>query len=411
MAAHEAAQTSKRRKAKLRHDAESGRPHWARRPFGFELTGEHVPAEADMLREIYARIIDGESATAVARWLNESEVPTASGAEWQAATVTFLVQAERNAGKRAYKGEIVGDGSWQPIVDEQTWRDGCAALAARSRPKKGGSVSLLTGLVECGACGGTVYRTGAGRRAEYRCIHRQDGRKVSGCGNSMIAYRVDEHLTGLVLAFVGDVEPKSNQRRSTDAPADVVQMRAEVDELAAMFGRDARRPLAGSRRRTAEPDRVDRDREGHDRCVDSATARPRPYRCGLAGLEGRRPGWWQQAACHGAGVDKFTAPESQKMNARHIEDLRTEFCATSGTCLRAALAEERQERQVGPVRLGLPATSWRALRELLDAEGIEATDTTRTELVASLAVAGVLRFPRAGASGTRDRRAVLSAAA
>lgn len=227
MAAHEAAQTSKRRKAKLRHDAESGRPHWARRPFGFELTGEHVPAEADMLREIYARIIDGESATAVARWLNESEVPTASGAEWQAATVTFLVKAERNAGKRAYKGEVVGDGSWQPIVDEQTWRDGCAALAARSRPRKGGSVSLLTGLVECGASGGTVYRTGAGRRAEYRCIHRQDGRKVSGCGNSMIAYRVDEHLTGLVLAFVGDVEPKSNQRRSTDAPADVVQMRAD----------------------------------------------------------------------------------------------------------------------------------------------------------------------------------------
>lgn len=99
------------------------------------------------------------------------------------------------------------------------------------------------------------------------------------------------------------------------------------------------------------------------------------------------------------------------MNARHIEDLRTELCATSGTCLRAALAEERQERQVGPVRLGLPATSWRALRELLDAEGIEATDTTRTDLVASLAVAGVLRFPAAGASGTRDRRAVLSAAA
>lgn len=63
----EAANISRRMKRKLQADAEAGRPNWARRPYGYTLDGEPVPAEARKLNEMVDRIIDGESASSAVR--------------------------------------------------------------------------------------------------------------------------------------------------------------------------------------------------------------------------------------------------------------------------------------------------------------------------------------------------------
>lgn len=235
VAEKESANIARRVSAKLRHDAEAGRPHWSTRPFGFERDGTLVPSEAAELRRMYAEVIDGASQASIAKRLNESAVPNASGARWQSATVGFLIRAPRNAGLRHYRGEIIGPGTWEPIVSEETWRAAVAAIDARKVGRRSGGRSLLGGLVRCSSCGATMSRSGR----SYRCVGRSDGYRVS-CGVSISGDRLDEYVTGLVLAAVGDV--KSSRSRSKPTPSadlsgEVVRLRNDVDELAAMFGR------------------------------------------------------------------------------------------------------------------------------------------------------------------------------
>jgi site-specific DNA recombinase len=237
VAEKEAANISRRMKRKLQADAEQGRPHWPRRPFGYTLKAEPIPAEARKLNEMVDRVIDGESPTAIARWLNESGVESASGSEWQSATVKFLVTASRNAGLREYKGEIVGPAAWPAIITEDRWKAACSALALRSRPKKGGSMSLLTGLVRCGRCGGPMYRTGAGDKSAYYCVVNSEGRSVAGCGNSMRAHHVDTLISDMVLVQLGEVRAAKRQQRPAGDIADIADITAQLDEMAAMVGR------------------------------------------------------------------------------------------------------------------------------------------------------------------------------
>ena len=233
----EAANASRRQKAKLRRDAELGRPHWPKRPFGFTMTAEHVPAEAAVLREIYARIIDGESCTAIASDMNARTVAQPSGKPWQSSSVKLMVSNPRNAGLRAYKGEIVGPAAWEPIVSEDDWRAAVAALQLRARPKKGGSISMLTGLVRCGRCGEQMYRTGADTRAEYRCAVREHNSLRAGCRNSMRAHHVDRLIVEMVLVRLGDVVGRRRERTVSTGADEAAMIRADLDELAAMVGR------------------------------------------------------------------------------------------------------------------------------------------------------------------------------
>jgi DNA invertase Pin-like site-specific DNA recombinase len=237
VAEKEAANISRRMKRKLQADAEQGRPHWPRRPFGYTLDAVPVPDEARILNEMIDRVIEGESATKIAAWLNEAGVASASGSPWQSATVKFLVTASRNAGLREYKGEIIGAAAWPAIVTEDRWRAACAALALRARPKRGGSLSLLTGLVWCGRCGGPMYRTGANVRAEYRCMKGDPANRVAGCGNSMRAHHVDDLVVEMVLVRLGDVVGRKRAARVDRREDDAQAIRADLDELAEMVGR------------------------------------------------------------------------------------------------------------------------------------------------------------------------------
>jgi DNA invertase Pin-like site-specific DNA recombinase len=237
VAEKEAANISRRMKRKLQADAEQGKPHWPRRPFGYTLKAEPVPAEARIVNKMIDRVIDGESCTSIANWLNETGIESATGAPWQSSSVKFLVSATRNAGLREYKGEIVGPAAWPAIVTEDRWKAARAALALRARPKRGGKLSLLTGLVRCGRCGGPMYRTGADVKAEYRCLKGDAGRKTAGCGNSMRAHHVDNLVVEMVLVRLGDVVGRKRAARVENGYDALESIRADLDELAEMVGR------------------------------------------------------------------------------------------------------------------------------------------------------------------------------
>jgi hypothetical protein len=201
------------------------------RPFGFQLDGQHVPAEVTELRAMYDEVIAGRSMASIAKDLNDRGVPNSTPARWQSATIGFLVRAARNAGLRTHRGQVVGRGAWDPVVDEQTWRDAVAALDARRAGLRQPPRSLLGGIVRCGHCGGAMTRSAR----SYSCLLRSDGYKHA-CGLSIGGDRLDEYISGLVLAAAGKVTPSRvvDRRLSTD---DVVALHRDLDELAAMFGR------------------------------------------------------------------------------------------------------------------------------------------------------------------------------
>lgn len=130
----------------------AGKPQWIRRPFGYELDGTLREDEAAAVRKAYQDVIDGKSLMAVAREWNEAgftiSAPDAETArpraprkrnynpsgQWNNVAVRALLPSARNMAKSTLYGDIMGEGTWAPIVDESTWRAVDRKLADRERP-------------------------------------------------------------------------------------------------------------------------------------------------------------------------------------------------------------------------------------------------------------------------------------
>jgi len=144
--------------------AKLGKPWVSRRPFGYTADGMKLrPAEARRIRRAYKDFLGGQSLTSIASAWNAAGVKTSTGARWSQPTLHQLLRSPRNAGLRAYLGEIVGPAAWPAIVDESTWRAAHDRLSDPARRNGGGGAAtyLLTGIARCGVCGdGTTVRKG-----------------------------------------------------------------------------------------------------------------------------------------------------------------------------------------------------------------------------------------------------------
>jgi hypothetical protein len=159
-----------------------------------------VKKEAAALRDAAKRILAGESAMSVCRRLNDyvSEADQArvfglrlgsrslrqtNGGIWKVDALRQVLTSARVAGKLEHDGRIIRKAAWPAILDEPTW------LAVRehyaNKPKRTGrpALSLLGGILRCGACGAPMVQTRATARkgTEPRKIYRCD-RNRDGCG-------------------------------------------------------------------------------------------------------------------------------------------------------------------------------------------------------------------------------------
>ena len=112
----------------------------------------------------------------------------------EATTLREVIMAPRNAGLRAYKGEIVAEGDRPANVQEHIWRGAVDKLSDPKRvkrPKGGwGRNYLLTGLIHCGCnatMSGSTHTTG---HAIYVC------RKCRKVSRSVV--KLDNYVLDLV---------------------------------------------------------------------------------------------------------------------------------------------------------------------------------------------------------------------
>ena len=117
---------------KARRRAEGRHVH-GRAPYGYTSKRgvlEPVDELAPIVRQIFTRARDGDTAGKIARALNREQVPAPQGATWSANGVTVILRnpayaGERSGVKKAHMG----------IVSRRLWNQAQQRLDARSRPR------------------------------------------------------------------------------------------------------------------------------------------------------------------------------------------------------------------------------------------------------------------------------------
>ena len=139
-------------------------------PFGYDYDaakGILVPnSDADTVREIYARYLEGQSTGRIAREL---------GLKYEHLVRQILLR-ESNTGVIVYKGERY-PGRHEPLVDKQTFARAMRRLQKPDKPRAAEGGKLLTGLLVCGHCGAKMRYQKWGRAGDKLVCYSRDKSK------------------------------------------------------------------------------------------------------------------------------------------------------------------------------------------------------------------------------------------
>jgi DNA invertase Pin-like site-specific DNA recombinase len=158
---------------------QAGRMHTGgARPFGHHWDGSQVPDEAKVIRWTAEQFIAGRSLNAVTNQLAADGVVGTKGKPMGRREVKRMVTSPRVAGLVEHQGEIVGEGTWEPILDRPTWEQVRAIMLDPARARQVGRPPkyLLPGFLRCGmeGCGAKLVSrplTSHGRtKPNYVCI-------------------------------------------------------------------------------------------------------------------------------------------------------------------------------------------------------------------------------------------------
>jgi site-specific DNA recombinase len=232
VAAGESAAKSRRVKRKMLQNAQRGLPHGrSLRPFGFEDDAiTHRPDEVKVLREMAGRFVAGDSWHALCTDLDARGIRSVKGSPWQTHSLRHVLSNPRVAGLRAYNGEVVGKTVWEPIISEELHQRVLAGIESRRvSGRRAPRAYLLSGLLRCGKCGGTLFSSRRVDSRRYVCLSGPDHR---GCGGlTVVAPPLEELVTDYAL-----------YRLNSPAVADAIAGRGsadtEVSRLSAELGEE-----------------------------------------------------------------------------------------------------------------------------------------------------------------------------
>lgn len=160
---YEGEQKAVRQRSSNRQRAERGISVWSRRPYGFDRAGREVfvvEHEADVIRDMAARVLAGDTLASIVRGLNDKGILNSEGRPWNLTTAKRTLLSPRLAGRLAYNGTVY-PAAHPAILDE----DVADRLSARlTDPRRRTATStrtkhLLSGLAICGRCGTKMFAT------------------------------------------------------------------------------------------------------------------------------------------------------------------------------------------------------------------------------------------------------------
>lgn len=182
VARHEVDQQSRRLKRKYDELAAAGQPHGPI-PYGYErivLTDERgraagrkdvpIPEEAEIIRDWYRRVASGETLRSIAKDANQRGLTSRGGKQWAGVTIGRVLRRPLYLGKRVHRGEVIGDGNWEAIIDQDTFDRANAILTDPNRiPPRGPEPRYLgSGIYLCGRCGTSMRPIVQAKESKHR---------------------------------------------------------------------------------------------------------------------------------------------------------------------------------------------------------------------------------------------------
>ena len=254
-ARQEAEHKGERQKRQRRQSAEAGKPNGGgTRPYGYEADRVTiVPAEAAVIREVAERALMGESLSSVARDLADRGITTPAGGKWQPRTLRRLLASARISGRREHTPRPTGDNGTRPlvgdIVAEAVWpaiispaqSDRLRAMLSDADRQRfspaNGRVYLLSGILRCGKCGGSMCGRPRSGVPRYVCPNLPGGRTCGGTATN--AERTDDLVRDLVLVALSSPELaqrlQANSNVDPELPAAIRADEAQLEDLAAAW--------------------------------------------------------------------------------------------------------------------------------------------------------------------------------
>lgn len=193
-AQEESLSASENQKWRIRNSFKNGKLANLRFLFGYTIEKGKIlinPEQAEIVREIFARVIKGETLGSISRDLNSRGLTGTLGGRWEAHHIKNIITNEKYTGnallQKRYrnnhidKKEVANAGQLDkyyvknthiPIIDEETFEKAQLALkgidevfSKRKKPSK----SIFTGKIICGKCGKTFKRVTTKKSHSWNC--------------------------------------------------------------------------------------------------------------------------------------------------------------------------------------------------------------------------------------------------
>ncbi|MBB4960251.1 recombinase family protein [Micromonospora polyrhachis] len=192
-------------------------------------------SHAQVVRDNFRKISEGMPLTVREAELNQLGIPAPQGGVWRRGVLRKQVMNPAYIGKRVLRGEIVGDGIWPALVDEETYWSVVRMLAdpSRTTTRPARAVHLLSYIVRCGVCGGPLSSQKVNRHGwtgqVYSCLHKR-------CAAVKAEY-LDEYVQRVVVAWLSrpDVYEILSTAGASDeeaafARAEAQRLRGELED-------------------------------------------------------------------------------------------------------------------------------------------------------------------------------------
>jgi DNA invertase Pin-like site-specific DNA recombinase len=251
--------------------------------YGYTSKREIIPEQARVVREIFKRAAAGEPIRAIASDLNARQVPCAgahikrtSHGRWVLPTLAAMLRNEMYIGRVVWnRSQMIKDpdrgtrlrrarprSEWNvtehpelALIARSTWDAVQERIARRKSavgPNGGGrSRYPLSGMLECGECGGSFILAGGGKNTvkSYACCTRHYGGS-DACANSIrvpMDLCVDELLEPALTELLSDAAVhrgvarirKLLKEQPAETQANVAQLEAKVAQVRALVASGA----------------------------------------------------------------------------------------------------------------------------------------------------------------------------
>lgn len=186
---------------------------------------------AGIVREIFEKVTGGVPLITIENELNARGVPSPAETTWRRGVIRKMALNPVYIGKRVLRGEVVGDGMWDGLVDEKVYWAAVRLLEdpSRTTTRPGRAVHLLSYVVPCAVCGGPTSRQTASkarwRSEQYSCLKKR-------CASAPMEL-MDEYVQRVLVAWLSRPDIYEILTAQTASDAEVAHAQAEAQRLRA----------------------------------------------------------------------------------------------------------------------------------------------------------------------------------